>query len=291
LALQLFSYRNKFRWYVTPYLSILHYFANVLICSTCRHSSTDIFALAPHFVRTARSIRKCSSPNKESRTRNLFESGVKLGHEALYILNRKKQKVSWLGVSLPRASLVSVPVEVWLFFSFFIGLLFCFAIFICSVTVLTCEQLGSVDTAIRKAQEGELFIGEPRTRSAECLVAGDGSSSDISRCKTTKLSATEFKEKQRPNIAPCVEHLASAAILSAGIKLDTSGVTHVALPVEFEGIALVMLSSHNSCEWRILNPKVASLSSPSSLLQKQLCLAQPFSPQSHMALQAILCQI
>ncbi len=168
----------------------------------------------------------------------------------------------------------------------------------CSVTMLTCEQLGSVDTEIRKAEEGESFMDIPdllpRTRSAEYFCDfGDGPSSDRINLKPMKPAAkcAELKERQRPNGPPRVEHLASAAILSAGIQLDTSGVTHVTLPEEFEGIALVMLSSHCSCEWRILNPKVAPLSSPSSLLQKQLCLAQPFSPQSHMALQAIICQI
>ena len=74
---------------------------------TCFDSSTDASALAPHFI-----AKRKQSLNKESRTLNKFESGLKLGHEPLYILNRKKQKVSWLGVSLPRPSLVSVPVEV-----------------------------------------------------------------------------------------------------------------------------------------------------------------------------------
>ncbi len=73
----------------------------------CLDSFADASALAPHFIE-----RHKQSPNKESRTLNKFESGLKLGHEPLYILNRKKQKVSWLGVSLPRPSLVSVPVEV-----------------------------------------------------------------------------------------------------------------------------------------------------------------------------------
>jgi hypothetical protein len=43
----------------------------------------------------------------------MFESGLKLGHESLYILNRKKQKVLWLGSSLPRPSIVAVPLEVY----------------------------------------------------------------------------------------------------------------------------------------------------------------------------------
>jgi hypothetical protein len=68
---------------------------------------TDVSALAPHHIQ-----RSSIFANKGSQTLNKVESGLKLGHEPLYILNRKKQKVSWLGVSLPRPSLVSVPREV-----------------------------------------------------------------------------------------------------------------------------------------------------------------------------------
>jgi hypothetical protein len=67
----------------------------------------DATALVPH-----RSAPSCSGQNKGLRTVNKFESGLRLGHEPLYILNRKKQSVSWLGVSLPRPSLVSLPLEV-----------------------------------------------------------------------------------------------------------------------------------------------------------------------------------
>ncbi len=119
-----------------------------LFCSTCRHSSADIFALAPHFVRTARSITKRSLPNTESRTRNLFESGVKLGHEALYILNRKKQKALWLGVSLPRASLVSVPVEVCL-----LCLLHCCFVLSFSSVPSQCSFVNSLEVSIPTSEK------------------------------------------------------------------------------------------------------------------------------------------
>jgi len=88
---------------------------------------------------------------------------------------------------------------------------------------------------------------------------------------------------------PRVEHLAAAAALSAKIRINTSGVTRVQLPEHFDGVALVMLSSDWSCEWRIVNPTMSSLERPPSLLQRQLCLAESFSPQSHMALQASFC--
>ncbi len=91
---------------------------------------------------------------------------------------------------------------------------------------------------------------------------------------------------ERASGPPRVEHLAAAAALSAKIRINSSGVTQVKLPENFDGVALVMLSSDWSCEWRILNPEMSSLESPSSLLQRQLCLPQSFSPQSHMALQA-----
>jgi hypothetical protein len=91
---------------------------------------------------------------------------------------------------------------------------------------------------------------------------------------------------ERASGPPRVEHLAAAAALSSKIRINSSGVTQVKLPDNFDGVALVMLSSDWSCEWRILNPKMSSLESPSSLLQRQLCLLQSFSPQSHMALQA-----
>jgi hypothetical protein len=82
-------------------------------CSLClvltpdRDSPADASALAPHHAETS-----SSNTNKDFRALNRFESGLKLGHEPLYILNRKKQKPTWLGVSLPRPSLVSVPAEV-----------------------------------------------------------------------------------------------------------------------------------------------------------------------------------
>ncbi len=67
--------------------------------------------LSPHRLD---GLKNCK--NEGSRTLNSFESGLKLGDEPLYILNRKKQNVSWLGLSLPRPSLIAVPVEVWLRF-------------------------------------------------------------------------------------------------------------------------------------------------------------------------------
>lgn len=78
-----------------------------LFLAPYRDSPADASALAPHHTQAS-----TSNTNKELRALNRFESGLKLGHEPLYILNRKKQKPTWLGVSLPRPSLVSVPVEV-----------------------------------------------------------------------------------------------------------------------------------------------------------------------------------
>ncbi len=114
---------------------------------------------------------------------------------------------------------------------------------------------------------------------------------DYSRMRCGKGASRSGRRQPSPERAtgpPRVEHLASSADLSAKIQLNSSGVTHIKLPENFDGVALVMLSSDWSCEWRILNPKMSSLASPLSLLQRQLCLAQPFSPQSHMALQASL---
>ena len=85
---------------------------------------------------------------------------------------------------------------------------------------------------------------------------------------------------------PRIEHLASAAFLYANIQVDASGATAIKLPDDFDGVALVMLSSDWSCEWQILHAKSSSSASRPSLLQRQLCLTQPFSPQSHMARQA-----
>jgi hypothetical protein len=85
---------------------------------------------------------------------------------------------------------------------------------------------------------------------------------------------------------PRIEHLASAAVLSANIQVDASGATSIKLPDDFDGVALVMLSSDWSCEWHILHAKSSLSASRPSLLQRQLCLTQPFSPQSHMARQA-----
>ena len=67
------------------------------------------------------------------------------------------------------------------------------------------------------------------------------------------------------------------------------------MPGDFNGAALVMLTGDSSCEWQIIHacsaqPASSSSSSSSSsslpsLLQRQLCLTQPFAPDTHMALQ------
>lgn len=93
------------------------------------------------------------------------------------------------------------------------------------------------------------------------------------------------------NGPPRVEHLAAAAVICANIQLDASGATAIRLPDDFDGVAFVMLSSDWSCEWQILHPKSVFPASLPSLLQRQLCLTQPYLPQAHMALQAsgVLC--
>ena len=122
----------------------------------------------------------------------------------------------------------------------------------------------------------------PPSAHAKCSYSGMGRSGrGASRCGRPS--------PERASGPPRVEHLAAAAALSAKIRINSSGVARVKLPENFDGVALVMLSSDWSCEWRILNPKMSSSEPPSSLLQRQLCLAQSFSPQSHMALQASFC--
>lgn len=90
---------------------------------------------------------------------------------------------------------------------------------------------------------------------------------------------------------PRVEHLASAAVFASSIPVHSSGTTVIDFPQNFNGVAFVMLSSHSSCEWRIMPFKSSSSWLLSSLLQRQLCLTDPFSPHSHMALQVGICSI
>lgn len=274
---------------------------------------TDVSALAPHHIQ-----RSSIFANKGSQTLNKVESGLKLGHEPLYILNRKKQKVSWLGVSLPRPSLVSVPREV------------------CRVQVkiLICtecnaiHQLGAVETAIRRAQEGQSFVGRsdfasasassssamhgmmplsrkaptPAKPAAKCISAKpkseggqfrhddeeekeyicDDEEEEFCDSRATRRSSQKSSDTSG---CPRVEHLAMAAVFCTNLQIDASGVSSFKLPEEFVGVSLVMLSSDSSCEWEIVHCFSSVHGTPPSLLQRQLCLMQPFTPDSHMALQ------
>lgn len=87
---------------------------------------------------------------------------------------------------------------------------------------------------------------------------------------------------------PRVEHLASAAIPYCAIQLNASGVATVTLPTDFDGAALVMMSSDASCEWQIVHASSSPPTFPPSLLQRQLSLARSFPLDSHMSLQVMI---
>ena len=295
-----------------------------MICSRCfkNHSYTcfvltqllltDVSVLAPHHIQ-----RSNIFANKGSQTLNKVESGLKLGHEPLYILNRRKQKVSWLGVSLPRPSLVSVPREVCRF----------------QVKILirtecnTIYQLGTVETAIRRAQLGQSFVGRsdfasasessssamygmmplsrkgptfPAKPAAKCASLRrnerfcddddedkecEGESEEEMFCDRGRATRQSTKNSSDTSGCPRVEHLAMAAVLCTNLQVDASGVISVKLPEDFFGASLVMLSSDSSCEWEVVHCFSSAHGAPPSLLQRQLCLTQPFTPDSHMALQ------
>jgi hypothetical protein len=112
----------------------------------------------------------------------------------------------------------------------------------------------------------------------------------ISNFNESKSSASVMKRKNPSAIRghPRIEHLHAAAAVCSNISIDASGLTVVKMPENFDGAALVMLSSDSSCEWQIVHACSSQLESPSSLLQRQLCLTQPFAPDTHMSLQVSL---
>ena len=187
-------------------------------------------------------------------------------------------------------------------------------------------QLGTVETAIRRAQLGQSFVGRSD------FSSGSASSSSAMHEKMMKKVATPAKpaakcasfqpksegrmmmdeehdedeaeyvsegesegglfcDGNRParrsdtSGCPRVEHLSTAAVLCTNLKIDASGVISFKLPEDFFGDSLVMLSSDSSCEWEVVHCFSSAHVEPPSLLQRQLCLTQPFTPDSHMALQ------
>ena len=128
-------------------------------------------------------------------------------------------------------------------------------------------------------------------REKECDDEYDGSLFGGRSSLGKSVSAARHRDRSSVTTGhPRVEHLASAAVLFANIPVNASGATVIKLPDDFIGVTFVMLSSDWSCEWQILNPKSSSPASLPSLLQRQLCLTQPFPPQSHMALQVSFAQ-
>ena len=106
------------------------------------------------------------------------------------------------------------------------------------------------------------------------------------KCKSVASRSSAFRRDAAEGL-PRVEHLASAAVPLCAIQLNSAGCASVKLPPDFDGVALVMLSSERSCEWQILHVSSSPSASPPSMLQRQLCLNDPFPPDSHTSLQVI----
>ncbi len=202
---------------------------------------------------------------------------------------------------------------------------------VCNFPHCTHTQLGTVETEIRSAKEGQNFMGAPKGgmmgMMAPCppppsssrvqmlsAVRGAVRGAMDNECDDEDAFSGRMemhsrrgggggggggggsfaRSKSRISVTtghPRVEHLASAAVFSSSIPVDSSGTTAIDFPQDFDGVAFVMLSSDCCCEWRITPFKSSSSSSLSSLLQRQLCLTEPFSPQSHMALQVRFCSM
>ncbi len=190
------------------------------------------------------------------------------------------------------------------------------------------HQLGTVETAIRRAQQGQSFLGRsdfasasassssamhgmmplcrkvptPAKPVAKCISRQSKSEggqfrhdddeeeeyiSDDEEEAFCDSRATRRSSQKSSDTSGCprVEHLAMAAVFCTNLQIDASGVSSFKLPEEFVGVSLVMLTSDSSCEWEIVHCFSSVHGTPPSLLQRQLCLTQPFSPDSHMALQ------
>ena len=192
----------------------------------------------------------------------------------------------------------------------------------------TIYQLGTVETAIRRAQLGQSFVGRsdfasasessssamygmmplsrkaptPAKPAAKCISAtpkseggqfrhddgelpeyiSDDEDEEFCDSRATRRSSQKSSDTSG---CPRVEHLAMAAVFYTNLQIDASGVSSFKLPEEFVGASLVMLSSDSSCEWEVVHCFSSAHGAPPSLLQRQLCLTQPFTPDSHMALQ------
>jgi hypothetical protein len=203
-------------------------------------------------------------------------------------------------------------------------------------------QLGTVETEIRHARQGQQFAGAPsqsqvhmKKSAAPAMFGGGGrpmamgmmakAKGEPSRscaddddddddcgkeCADGEFEAEEAGEPQfarsqfmskssssslmrRRSVGssaatgcPRIEHLSAAAALCANNVIEPSGVAAIKLPEDsFDGAALVMLTGDLSCEWRIVHVSSSQPAPPPSLLQRHLCLTQPFSPDTHMTLQ------
>jgi hypothetical protein len=188
-------------------------------------------------------------------------------------------------------------------------------------------QLGTVETAIRRAQLGQSFVGRSdfAADSASSSSAMHGVMRKVATPAKPAAKCASFKptpksegrmmmdvehDEEEPEYVseeeceeytlcdgirptrrsdttgcPRVEHLSTAAVLCTTLKIDASGVISFKLPEDFFGASLVMLSSDSSCEWEVVHCFSSAHVAPPSLLQRQLCLTQPFTPDSHMALQ------
>ena len=211
--------------------------------------------------------------------------------------------------------------------------------------MLMYAQLGTVETEIRRARQGQQFAGAPPPPQASKKMSGEpamygGGGRPMAMGMMAKSAAPamrsafadddsdndeaceggEFEEEDagcEPQFArsqlmsnirggsssssssmrrrsfgssaatgyPRIEHLSAAAALCANNVIEPSGVTVIKLPEDFDGAALVMLTGDLSCEWRIVHVSSSQPAPPPSLLQRHLCLTQPFSPDTHMTLQ------
>ena len=207
--------------------------------------------------------------------------------------------------------------------------------------MLMYAQLGTVETEIRHARQGQQFAGAPFSSiqkmsgekvmyggggrpmamgmmakakgepSRSCADDDDDDDDDCGKeCAGGEFEAEEagcepqfarsqFMSKssssslmRRRSVGssaatgyPRIEHLSAAAALCANNIIEPSGVAAIKLPEDFDGAALVMLTGNLSCEWRIVHVSSSQPAPPPSLLQRHLCLTQPFSPDTHMTLQ------